>query len=55
MPGASHKGPYNFTLVSASINRFESIVSTVLTPALNNTLLQWLNVVTLNLKHSQSP
>ena len=38
VPGTSHQGPYNFTLVSASTNRFESIVSTVLTPELNNTV-----------------
>jgi hypothetical protein len=38
VPGTSHKGPYNFTLVSASNNMFESIVSTVLTTAQNNTV-----------------
>ena len=29
---------YNFTLLSATYNRFESSVSTVLTAALNNTM-----------------
>ena len=38
VPGTSHMGPYNFTLVSASNDWFESIVSTVLTTALNNTV-----------------
>ena len=38
VPGTSHKGPYNFTLVSATNDGFESIVSTVLTTTLNNTV-----------------
>ena len=38
VPGTNHMGPYNFTLVSASNDWFESIVSTVLTTALNNTV-----------------
>ena len=38
VPGTIHKGPYNFTLVSASGDWFESIVSTVLTTARNNTV-----------------
>ena len=38
VPGTNHKGPYNFTLVSVSNDWFESIVSTVLTTALNNTV-----------------
>ena len=38
VPETSHKGPYNFTLVSASNDWFESTVSTVLTTVLNNTV-----------------
>ena len=38
VPRTIIQGPYNFTLVSASNNWFESTVSTVLTPALNNTV-----------------
>ena len=38
VPRTNHKGPYNFTLVSVSNDWFESIVSTVLTTALNNTV-----------------
>ena len=38
MPGTSIKGPYNFTFVSVPNDWFESIVSTVLTPVLNNTV-----------------
>lgn len=38
MPGTIHKAPYNFTLLSATHNWFESTVSTVLTTALNNTV-----------------
>ena len=38
VPGTSHMGPYNFTLVSASNDQLESTVSTVLTTALNNTV-----------------
>ena len=37
VPETSRKGSYNFTLVSASNNWFESSVSAVLTTALNNT------------------
>ena len=38
VPETTHQGPYNFTLVSASNDQFESTVSTVLTTALNNTV-----------------
>ena len=38
VPGTSRKGSYNFTLVSASNNWFESSVSAILTTALNNTM-----------------
>jgi hypothetical protein len=38
VPGTIHKGPYNFTLVSATNDGFESIVSTILMIALNNTV-----------------
>ena len=38
VPGTILQGPYNFTLVSASNDWFESIVSTVLTTTLNNTV-----------------
>ena len=38
MPGTTLKAPYNFTLLSATHNGFESTVSTVLTTALNNTV-----------------
>ena len=38
VPGIDHMGSYNFTLISATNNWFESTVSTVLTAALNNTV-----------------
>ena len=44
VPGTIHMGPYNFTLVSVSTNRFESIVSTVLSTALNNTVAKCVDI-----------
>jgi hypothetical protein len=44
VPETIHKGPYNFTLVSASNDGFESIVSTVLTTALNNTVAKCVDI-----------
>ena len=38
VPGTDHMGSYNFTLISATNNWFESSVSTVLATALNNTV-----------------
>ena len=38
VPGTDHMGSYNFTLISATSNWFESTVSTVLTTASNNTV-----------------
>ena len=42
--GTIHQGPYNFTLVSASNDRFESIASTVLMTALNNTVAKCVDI-----------
>ena len=44
VPGTILQGPYNFTLVSASNNWFESTVSTVLTTALNNTVAKCVDI-----------
>ena len=44
MPGTSHMGPYNFTFVSVPNDRFESIVSAVLTPVLNNTVAKCVDI-----------
>ena len=38
VPGIMHRGSYNFTLISATNNWFESSVSTALTAEINNTV-----------------